>query len=65
MESRFFLPGISPHVARIAHTFAARFLEPLIQFIFVLVESVAAIDVPPRKRGWGRFPAMLENDSVT
>ncbi len=33
MQSRFFLPGIAPDVARIVYAFAARFLEPLVQFI--------------------------------
>ena len=64
MQSSFFLPGIVPDVARIVHAFAARFLEPFVQFILVLIESVATKDIPPRKRGWGRFPAMLEDDSV-
>ena len=64
MQSSFFLPGIVPDVARIAHAFAARFLEPFVQFILVLIESVATKDIPPRKRGWGRFPAMLEDDGV-
>ena len=64
MESRFFLSGITPHVTRIAQAFAARFLEPFVEFILVLIESVATEDIPPRKRGWGRFPAMLEDDSV-
>jgi hypothetical protein len=64
MQSRFFLPGIVPDVARIAHAFAARFLHPLVQFILVLIESVAAKDIAPRKRGWSCFPAMLEDDSV-
>jgi hypothetical protein len=65
MQSSFFLPGIVPDVARIVHSFAARFLEPFVQFILVLIESVATKDIPPRKRGWGRFPAMLEDDSVS
>ena len=64
MQSRFFLPGIAPDAARILHAFAARFLEPLVQFILVLIEPIAAKDIAPRKRGWGRFPAMLEDDSV-
>ena len=64
VQGRFFLPGIVPDVARIAHAFAARFLEPFAQFILVLVESVATKDIPPRKRGWGRFPAMLQDNSV-
>ena len=64
MKSRFFLPGIAPDVARIAHAFAARFLEPLVQFILVLIESVATKDIPPRKRSWGRFHAMLEDGRV-
>src|SRR6266568_2220081 len=59
MQSRFFLPGIAPDVARIVQAFAARFLEPFIQFILVLIESVATKDIAPRKRGWSRFPAML------
>src|SRR5438067_12093554 len=64
MQSSFFLPGIVPDVARIAHAFAARFLEPLVQFILILIESVATKDIPPRKRGWGRLHGMLENDGV-
>jgi hypothetical protein len=50
MQSRFFLPGIAPGVAWIAHAFAARFLEPFVQFIFILVEPIAAKDIAPRKR---------------
>ncbi len=64
MQSRFFLPRIAPDVARITHAFAACFLEPFVQFILVLIESVATKDIAPRKRGWGCFPAMLEDDSV-
>ena len=64
MKSRFFLPGIAPDFARIAHSFAVRFLEPLVHFILILIESVAAKDIPPRKRSWARFPAMLEDDGV-
>src|SRR6266702_7228221 len=55
MQSSFFLPGIVPDVARIVHSFAARFLEPFVQFILVLIESVATKDIPPRKRGWVVF----------
>ncbi len=36
MKSSFFLPGIAPDVARSAHAFVARFLEPLVQFILIL-----------------------------
>src|SRR5438876_11062422 len=61
MQSRFFLPGIAPDVAPIAHAFAVRFLEPLVQFMFILVEPVAAKDISPRKRSRGRFPAMLQD----
>ena len=43
---------------------SARFLEPFVQFILVLIESVATKDIPPRKRGWGRLHGMLENDGV-
>ena len=64
MQSRFFLPRIAPDVARIVHAFAARFLEPLVQFILVLIEPVATKDIPPRKRRWGRFPTMLEDNGV-
>src|SRR5947209_12827461 len=64
MQSHFFLPGIAPDVARIVHAFAARFLEPCVQFILVLIESVATQDIAPRKRNWGRLHAMLEDDSV-
>ena len=52
--------GIAPDFARIAHAFAARFLYPLVHLIRILKESVAAKDLPPRKRNWGRFHAMLE-----
>ena len=45
MQGRFFLPGIAPDVARIAHAFAVRFLEPLVQFILVLVEPITAKDI--------------------
>ena len=64
MKSSFFLTSIVPDFARIAHSFGACFLYPLVQFILVLIESVATKDIAPRKRGWGRFPAMLEDDSV-
>jgi hypothetical protein len=50
MKSRFFLPGIAPDFARSAHSFAVSFLEPLVHFILILIESVAAKDIPPRKR---------------
>jgi hypothetical protein len=39
MQSRFFLPGIAPDVARIAHTFVVRFLEPLVQFILIVSQE--------------------------
>ncbi len=64
MKSRLFLPGIAPDVARIFHVFAACFLEPFIQFILILIEPIATKDIAPRKRGWGRFPAMLEDNGV-
>ncbi len=64
MKSSFFPPGRAPDVARNAHAFAARFLYPLVHFIRILKESVAAKDIPPRKRNWGRFHAMLEYDCV-
>ena len=64
MQSRFFLPGIVPDVARIVHSFAARFLEPFVQFILVLIESVATKDIAPSKRRWSRFPTMLEDNGV-
>jgi hypothetical protein len=64
MKSRFFLSGIAPDFARIVHSFAARFLDPLVHFILILIESLAAKDIPPRKRRWGRFHAMLEYDGV-
>ena len=64
MKSSFFLPGIAPDVARSAHSFAVRFLEPLVHFILILIEPVAAKDIPPRKRSWARFHAMLEDDGV-
>ena len=64
MQSRFFLPGIAPDVAGIAHAFTARFLEPLVQFMLILVEPVAAKDIPPRKRSRGRFPAVLQDHGV-
>jgi hypothetical protein len=64
MESRFFLPGIVPDIARLAQSFAARFLHTLVQFILVLIESVAAKDLPLRNRSWGRFDAMPEDDCV-
>ncbi len=59
MKSRFFLAGIVPDVARIAHAFDARFLYPLVHFILILIESVAAKDITPSKRSWGGFHAML------
>ncbi len=64
MKSRFFLPGIAPDFARIAHSFEARFLYPLIHFILILKEPVAAKDIPPRKWRWGSFNAMLEHHGV-
>src|SRR5205809_5006120 len=64
MQSRFFLPRIAPDVARIVHAFAARFLEPLVQFILVLIESVATKDIAPSKRRWSPFPTMLEDNGV-
>jgi hypothetical protein len=39
MQSRFFLPGMVPDVAPIAHAFAVRFLEPLEQFIFIVSQE--------------------------
>src|SRR6266571_2031212 len=64
MKSSFFLSGIVPDFARIAHSFAACFLYPFVHFILILIESVAAKDIPPSKRSWGRFHAMLEDDGV-
>src|SRR5260221_1279909 len=64
MKSRFFLPGIAPDFTRIAHSFKARFLYPLIHFILILKEPVAAKDFPPRKWSWGSFNAMLEHHGV-
>src|SRR5258708_24314971 len=64
MKSRFFLPGIAPDFTRIAHSFKARFLYPLIHFILILKEPVAAKDIPPRKWSWGSFNAMLEHHGV-
>ena len=64
MQSRFFLPGVAPDVARIAHALAVRFLEPLVKLILVLVEPVAAKDMTPCKRSRGRFPAMLQDHGV-
>jgi len=60
VESSFFLSGIVPDFARIAHSFDARFLYPLVHFILILIESVAAKDIPPSKRGRGSLNAMLE-----
>ena len=65
MQSRFFLPGIVPDVTWIAHAFAVRFLEPLVKLILVLVEPVTAKDIPPRKRCWGRFPAVLQDHVIS
>jgi hypothetical protein len=39
MQSCFFLPGIAPDVARIAHAFVVRFLEPFEQFIFIVSQE--------------------------
>src|SRR5712691_2468271 len=64
MKSSFFLSGIMPDFARIAHSFAARFLHPLVHFILILIESVAAKDIPPSKWSWGSLHAMLEYDCV-
>lgn len=64
MKNSFFLSGIAPDFARIAHSFDACFLNPLVHFILVLIESVAAKDVPPSKRRWGRFYAMLEDHCI-
>src|SRR5260370_4916387 len=64
MKSRFFLPGIAPDLTRIAHAFKARFLYPLVHFILILKEPVAAKDIPPRKWRWGSFNAMLEYDGI-
>ena len=65
MKSGLFLPGIAPAVARSAHAFAVRFLEPLVHFVLILIKAVAAKDIPPRKRSRARFPAMLEDDGVS
>ncbi len=59
MKSSFFLSGIVPDFARIAHSFDACFLDPLIHFILILIESVATKDITPGKRSWGSFNAML------
>jgi hypothetical protein len=64
MESRFFLQGIAPDIARLAQSCAARFLHTLMQFILVLIKSIAAKDLPPRNRSWGRFDAMPEDDCI-
>src|SRR5215813_10016560 len=64
MQKCFSLPGIAPDVAWIAQALAARLLEPLVQFIFILIEPIAAKDIPPRKRSRGRFPAMLQHHDV-
>jgi hypothetical protein len=39
MQSRFFLPGLAPDVARIAHALATRFLQPLKQFICIVSQE--------------------------
>ncbi len=39
MQSRFFLPGVAPDVARVAHALATRFLEPLKQFICIVSQE--------------------------
>ena len=39
MQSRFFLPGVAPDVAQIAHALATRFLELLEQFIFFVSQE--------------------------
>jgi hypothetical protein len=36
MQSRFFLLGLAPDVAPIAHAFAVRFLEALVLFICIV-----------------------------
>ena len=59
MKSRLFQPGIAPDVARITHIFAVRFLEPFVQFMLILIEPIAEKDIAPRKRRWGRFPAVI------
>jgi hypothetical protein len=64
MKSSFFLTSIVPEFARIAHSFVACFLYPLIQFILILIESVAAKDIAPSKGSWGSFDAVLEDDDV-
>ena len=64
MKSRFFLSGIVPDFARIAHSFDARFLYPLVHFILILIESVAAKYITPSKRSWSSFNAMPEYDCV-
>src|SRR6266567_5333884 len=64
MKSSFFLSGIVPDFARIAHSFDARFLYPLVHFILILIESVAAKDIAPSKRSWGSFNTTLEYNCV-
>jgi hypothetical protein len=49
MKSSFFLTSIVPDFARIAHSFVACFLYPHVQFILILIESVATKDIPPSK----------------
>ena len=39
MKSRFFLPDIAPDATRSAHSFTMRLLDPLVQFILILIES--------------------------
>src|SRR2546427_7686392 len=64
MKSSFFLTSIVPDFARIAHSFGACFLYPLVQFILVLIESVATKDIAASKGSWGSFDAVLEDDDV-
>jgi len=63
MMSRFFLQGIMPDIARMAQSFAARFLDPLVQFVFILIESIAAKDIPSGKRRWLSFPTLLDSET--
>src|SRR6266700_4207784 len=60
MKSHFFLTGIVPDFARVAHAFVACFLYPLVHFILILIESVATKDITPSKGGWGSFHTLLE-----
>jgi hypothetical protein len=64
MKSSFFLSGIVLDFARSAHSIDACFLHPLVHFILILIEPVDAKNIPPSKRDWGRFHAMLQYHSV-